>query len=590
VYDSHGFYLWEVIKITVEDTMTPTWDQDPENKFLEFGGSFSYDLNASDPSGINSWDLNDTTYFNIDSDGIITNLGQVPEGDHWLNVSVYDSHGFCLWYVFKISVEDTKGPTWEQVPENKFLEFGESFSYDLNASDPSGISSWDLNDTTYFNIDNDGVINNVDQVSKGEYWLNVSVYDSYGFCLWDVIKITVEDANPPTWKETPTNQFLEFGESFSYDLNASDPSGINLWDLNDTTYFNIDNDGVITNVGQVPIGEHWLNVSVYDSHGLCLWEVIIITVEDTMAPTWEQVPENKFFEFGQPFSYDLNASDLSDINEWILNNTNYFTIDANGVIANMEQIPIGDYWLNISVGDIYNNILWTVIKINVEASLSPIVTPEKDSTSPTWDQSPKDQRIELGTNFIYDLNASDASGISFWEINNTIYFEINETTGLITNTNLIPVGQHWLKISVYDSFNNSLWTVFNITVEDTTPPTWIQFPEDRSIYFDENIRYDLNASDLSSITRWEINDSTYFSIDDNGVITNIGQVPVGEYWLNVSVYDPYNNYLGITIKIIVENSQTPVLPLVIILITTISGGAVTGVLVFLFFKRKRLIP
>jgi hypothetical protein len=53
-------------------------------------------------------------------------------------------------------------------------------SLQLSATDENGISSWWLNDTSKFIIDNSGFITNSSELFAGNYSLNVSVNDSYG--------------------------------------------------------------------------------------------------------------------------------------------------------------------------------------------------------------------------------------------------------------------------------------------------------------------------------------------------------------------------------------------------------------------------
>ena len=57
------------IKITVQDTTNPTWDQVPTDQTVEYYTDFNYDVNASDLSGIASYTVNDTTNYAIDGSG-----------------------------------------------------------------------------------------------------------------------------------------------------------------------------------------------------------------------------------------------------------------------------------------------------------------------------------------------------------------------------------------------------------------------------------------------------------------------------------------------------------------------------------------
>jgi hypothetical protein len=265
-------------------------------------------------------------------------------------------------------VQDIDAPFWIQVPSDKNMELGTTFNYDLNASDTSGIYDWWLNDTSHFNIDNvTGVITNIAQVPIGEYWLEARAYDPYFQYCSAEFKITVEDTIAPKWDEIPTDQLLEYGETFSYNLNASDVAGIDFWWLNDTTYFNIDDaTGVITNIGQVPIGAYWLEVVAYDPSNHNSSAIIIITVQDTTDPMWIEVPTDKNIKLGDEFYYDLNASDASGIDHFWLNDTTNFAMDEiTGVITNVVLLEGDMYWLEVRAYDSHGLYCSNIFKIRV---------------------------------------------------------------------------------------------------------------------------------------------------------------------------------------------------------------------------------
>lgn len=96
------------------------------------------------------------------------------------------------------------------------------------------------------------------------------------------IKITVRDTSPPDWSPTPTDFSIEFGTSFSYEVDASDPSGIGIYWVNDTDNFQIDErHGTIRNATALSVGVFWLDIEVKDSFGNPKVESIKITVENS---------------------------------------------------------------------------------------------------------------------------------------------------------------------------------------------------------------------------------------------------------------------------------------------------------------------
>jgi hypothetical protein len=105
--------------VTVQDTTDPTWDSPPTDQIVEYGNDLNYDLDASDLLGIASWEINDTINFNIDSNGIITNVGTLTVGDYGLEVRAYDPSGNYCSATFTVTVQDTTDPTWDSPPTDQ---------------------------------------------------------------------------------------------------------------------------------------------------------------------------------------------------------------------------------------------------------------------------------------------------------------------------------------------------------------------------------------------------------------------------------------------------------------------------------------
>ncbi len=93
---------------------------------------------------------------------------------------------------------DIIAPSWDETPSNQIVDFGTPFSYDVNASDASGIASYWVNDTDNFAIDSNGIITNVKSLVVGTYGLKVRAYDPYGHYCSASIKITVDLPTTPT--------------------------------------------------------------------------------------------------------------------------------------------------------------------------------------------------------------------------------------------------------------------------------------------------------------------------------------------------------------------------------------------------------
>ncbi len=73
------------------------------------------------------------------------------------------------------------------------------------------------------------------------------------------------DAIPPSFIDL-ANQTIMDNETLSYDIDASDSSGIDCFKVNDTN-FTIDCSGLLTNATSLDVGMYWLNITVNDTVG-----------------------------------------------------------------------------------------------------------------------------------------------------------------------------------------------------------------------------------------------------------------------------------------------------------------------------------
>ena len=211
----------------------------------------------------------------------------------------------------------------------------------------------------------------------------ITVYDLVGLTASDAVTVTVEDTTAPDWIVSPSDQIIEFGGSFTYDLDASDLSGIDSWWLNDTGIFAIDGVGVITNISALNVGVYGLEVSVNDTLGNPLMATFRVTVQDTTAPDWIIGPSDQVIDHGERLSVQFSASDLSGIGAWHINDTVHFTIDSTGFLVDNMELDVGDYRLTVTVNDTYGNERDFQIRIRVLYVEPTTTTPTTTTETPT---------------------------------------------------------------------------------------------------------------------------------------------------------------------------------------------------------------
>jgi hypothetical protein len=294
-------------------------------------------------------------------------------------VYVNDTLGREIDHEFTVFVDDSTDPTWDELPTNKYQEYGEDFRYDLNASDLAGVSAWYVNDSVTFEIDTSGVIQNITDLSVRTYGLLVTAEDAHGNTLEGAFDLLVNDTTLPTWTITPTYQFVEFGDAVDYLVEAYDIAGVD-WDV-DNNNFTIDSSGRIENSTVLNVGNYSIIVTVTDSHGNYRQEEFILEVGDTTPPHWDVEPLVQELEYGEQFALQLYVSDLAGISNWILNDTETFSIDATGFLTSESTLTAGWYYVNVTAVDGHGLTSWYVVRIFVTMSTGPTTTTTTATTT-----------------------------------------------------------------------------------------------------------------------------------------------------------------------------------------------------------------
>ncbi len=185
------------------DMIAPTWVTNLIDQNVEFGNSLAYDLDSTDPSGIDTWWINDTNHFSITQTGLITNAIDLAVGTYGLMVNVNDTLGNILTGNFQVFVRDTIAPSWTIAPTDQTLEYGQALDYQLQASDLSGIARWTVTDSVHFAISGSGRLTNITTLDPGVYSFTVAAYDPYDNQVIATISVTVQQPGTPTQPTTP---------------------------------------------------------------------------------------------------------------------------------------------------------------------------------------------------------------------------------------------------------------------------------------------------------------------------------------------------------------------------------------------------
>ncbi len=546
------------------------WIDILDNQTARLDEYFVLRMNVTSYAGIDSWWLNDTSSFSINAEGIIINNTYLPESTSYgLRVYVNDTYSNWISTELYIEVVDISPPEWKEPLSNIVLEFGEGLFYDINATDPSGISRWWINWSTTFQISMTGDLFNSTPLEIGRFHISINVNDTKGFIRTGLLLVSVIDTIAPIF-DSPTNYYqIEFGDSIEIDYNATDLAGIEIWSVNNTD-FAIDENGLLTNATSLNVGEYILEISVNDTHGQVSTSILKVEVVDSTSPNWILTPADIYiFECGESVIAHFNATDLSGISHWWTNESEYFQIGSYGYLFAIGITPPGEYALEIRAYDPYGNYLSCIISVQAQ-----------DTTSPEWILAPTNVTGELGSSFRIRYIAEDIVGIDIWWLDDLENFSISSNGYVVNNTNL-QVAQYHLKVLVNDTSGNILSCDLIIEISDTLAPIWINSPTNQEIIFGESLNYTVSAWDLGGIQTWMVNDTEHFSISEEGQISSNGILAPGEYNLEITVTDFSGNVLNGSLQVTVVENSFATLLIISILCAAVIGIAIISSIIYL---------
>lgn len=335
VNDTSGNTNSCILKIIIVDLVNPEWIDLPIYLEVEFGELLEYDINATDNVQIDQYWINDTIMFKISSDGILGSNHDLDLGTFWLEIYVNDSSGNTVSSIIQIIVIDTIAPEWINLLTEIKLGYGTSLYMNLSAFDIGGIDQYWLNDSQVFEINNEGNLTNKTELELGVYWLEILINDTSNNINSIILTIIVVDLSAPTWINVQNNHTINYGDSFRYNIDAIDNCGIDEFWINDTSFFQINSYGLISNITQLQADKYWLRVFVNDTSGNMIFVDLSIQVMpelDDQSPTWIEQPQNLLFNENENILHDVNATDDKGIDQYWLNDTINFLIGNGGCI------------------------------------------------------------------------------------------------------------------------------------------------------------------------------------------------------------------------------------------------------------------
>jgi hypothetical protein len=224
----------------------PEWDYAIRNSSVAYG-TWSFDVDIQRPEGLNRFPVGFMGDYNIE------NLQNATGNNYIISFRIFD--------------DDPPGDI--RLAKNIF---GEEYTIFLDSYYVEIIRGWkniivtrEESGQFYVYLNGDLILDVVDTTHTTS-----ECFIFYGSANPAIDNITVSDTidydkAPPKWSHSIADKEITLGESFYYDINATDHAGIDQWWINDTQNFAIDDQGVITNISELVIGTYDVTVWVNDT-------------------------------------------------------------------------------------------------------------------------------------------------------------------------------------------------------------------------------------------------------------------------------------------------------------------------------------
>jgi hypothetical protein len=399
-------------------------------------GNYNYTYNTSGNANYSAKEFSDILVISQNTSAVIytylnnsrANITIYNNTAIWINATLFNVSGIIKLYKNNTLINSGTSPVYNLTAFNNTGMFNITAIYEENINYSGSFETWWVNVTA-----------SIEDTAKPNITINTPANSTYNtnsitFNVTAIDNAAISDCFYSLDSGITNNSLIASGSSYSA-INSSMLQGsfkVNFY-CNDSS--------------------NNLNDSEYE-------EFFIDSIKPLISIT-NPTANNSNFSYN---TLDINFtySDTNTKDCWYSNDT-YSVNTTLASCANFTSIIWSEGLHNITiwVNDSANNVNKSSITFSIDQTV-PLFTNLRNFTH------------TVNTSFSQSIIATDVSGISYYSLNDTAYFNIN-SAGLITNaTNLSRIEIYYLNISVNDTLNNIKTGVFyiNITSEisDTINP------------------------------------------------------------------------------------------------------------------------
>jgi len=477
-----------------EDIEAPTWSPLHSNQTVEYLTAFSYGVNAIDNVEIDTYYIDDTSNFKINSStGLIENKTFLSVGEYPLTISVNDTSGNENSANITIIIQDTTAPTITIVSPTTQTYGTSSINFEISSNEALNHCHYSINDwATNVTIDEitSTSFSKTSTVDDGSYTARFWCNDTSGnIDSGETVSFSVDTTGPTVTLVNPTTQTgIQDSTTIIANATASDP---NL----DTIIIYLENS---TGVQEIYSGTSSPLYTIFtdllsDTYTLYVWAndtlgnsdtsgSRTITIDNENPVVSLQTPTDQFWSNTSTILFTCSATNAALANitlyhningVWGANETKNITGTSNSTLFTINNVPENN------TGYTWNCLVYDSLGYN--AFDQDNATFYVDTTYPEVTLSLNTTMLELGIESIkIDWNASDENilykFINITKPNGSVeYYSENDSQDVtLEPVDIDQLGTYTVTAFIIDNATNYNVSIQTFTVQDTIYPN-IQF-------------------------------------------------------------------------------------------------------------------
>ncbi len=261
---------------------------------------------------------------------------------------------------------DTTPPYFALIPNLTNITYGQGFGVDFDAADEISFSSYSVNWTNYFSINQSGYLKNTTGLPAGTYNINVSINDSSGNTNSTIYQIVVDKATQsitPLLNGINSNLII----NYSQQVNAS-YSGVNYTAV--TIKLNSNQINIAQNY-TLAVGNYFLNYSVAGNQNYSSYETYLNLTINKATPILTFLANGGTSNLTLIYPQQVNISARADYGTVNLDKDGINYLSNNGLNVSLAA---GSYIFraNITGNQNYSDVGYSYYNVTINKATSTI--------------------------------------------------------------------------------------------------------------------------------------------------------------------------------------------------------------------------